>query len=119
MVVEVLMILFENAIKFRDTSQEKHEVNVKVVQEEKNIKVFVSDTGIGIAKEDSEKIFSHFRQADEGHNRLFDGIGLGLSLAQKNIMIMGGMLWLEKSDEGQGSTFCFTIPILGATEVES
>jgi PAS domain S-box-containing protein len=77
----------------------------------KCVRFSVSDTGIGIKKEDQERIFAPFEQADGSSSRRYQGTGLGLSLTRKLVELHGGRIWVESEGEGKGSTFSFTIPI--------
>ena len=74
-----------------------------------NIRFSVKDTGIGISKESINSIFEQFRQEEDGHQRSFEGLGIGLTLARHVIEQMDGYLWVE-SEKGRGSEFFFTIP---------
>jgi signal transduction histidine kinase len=69
----------------------------------------VSDTGIGIAAEDQERIFEEFRQVGGEQARRVEGTGLGLALARKFVELHGGRIWV-KSEVGKGSTFIFSLP---------
>ena len=71
----------------------------------------VSDTGIGIAEEDLERIFNDFTQSDGSITRAFPGLGLGLTLARRIIELMEGRIWAE-SRPGVGSIFHAEIPLL-------
>ncbi len=106
---QVLVNLVNNSIKF--TEKGEVFVNVKKLGQEKNtieLQFSVKDTGIGIPKEKFDKIFKSFSQVDSSTTRKFGGTGLGLAICKRLVELMGGRIWLE-SDEGQGSTFHFTI----------
>jgi signal transduction histidine kinase len=72
------------------------------------VEVSVSDTGIGIAPEDQEKVFEEFRKVETAAKKI-DGTGLGLTFCRKFVELHGGRIWV-RSQLGQGSTFTFTIP---------
>ena len=69
----------------------------------------VSDSGIGIARENLDSIFDAFTQADGSITRKYGGTGLGLTISSKLVDLMGGRLWVE-SEEGQGTDFHFLLP---------
>ena len=73
------------------------------------VEVSVSDTGVGIAAEDQEKVFEEFRQVGTADKKA-EGTGLSLTLCRKFIELHGGKIWV-KSQVGVGSTFRFTIPV--------
>lgn len=75
------------------------------------IEISVSDTGIGIKREDQERIFNPFEQVDGSASRKYQGTGLGLSLSKKFVDLHGGKIWVESAGEGKGSTFSLVIPI--------
>ncbi|PQV63764.1 PAS domain S-box-containing protein [Abditibacterium utsteinense] len=77
----------------------------------------VSDTGIGIAPEHQKRIFSAFEQVDSSYTRQQQGTGLGLALTRRIVELHGGRLWLE-SQEGQGSTFSFSLPLQRAASTQ-
>jgi two-component system sensor histidine kinase VicK len=100
--------LLGNAIKF---SPDGGKITVCIREEGEYLHVAVSDTGIGIPQDKLERIFERFYQVNGSPTRRFGGTGLGLALVKKAIEAHGGKVWAE-SQEGQGSTFFFTLPIL-------
>ncbi len=108
---QVLYNLINNALKFT----EKGEITVSLEPTgrqypETNVRIIVSDTGIGIPKKRLEDIFNSFTQADSSTTRKYGGTGLGLAICRKIVEIMGGSIDVE-STEGKGSTFIVEIPI--------
>jgi signal transduction histidine kinase len=103
---QVLLNLVGNAIKFTDIG----EVAIKTSTADGAFTVAVCDTGPGIPEADQSKIFEEFQQADSSPTKKKGGTGLGLSIAKRIIEMHGGRLWVE-SELGQGSTFCFTVPV--------
>jgi signal transduction histidine kinase/CheY-like chemotaxis protein len=102
---QILSNLLSNAIKFT----EQGNVSLKI-QRNKNdfVNITVSDTGIGISKEQQEKLFSAFTQADESTSRKYGGTGLGLVICKHLVNLMQGELSLH-SELGKGSCFNFNI----------
>jgi signal transduction histidine kinase len=105
-ITQCLMNLAGNALKF--TKQGR--VEVWVEQRQDLLQYRVSDTGIGIPREQIEQVFGEFRQVDAAITREFGGTGLGLSITKKFVEMHGGRIWVE-SDLGKGSTFFFEIPL--------
>src|SRR5262249_19074783 len=103
---QVVLNLLSNAIKF---TPEGGRIDVSAVPKDGFVEVSVSDTGIGIAPEDQEKVFEEFRQVGTASKKV-EGTGLGLTLCRKFVELHGGGDWGE-SQEGEGSTFTFTIPV--------
>ena len=80
------------------------------------LQVDVTDTGIGIAPEDQDKVFDRFYRADDAVvQQESDGAGLGLALAKMFVEMHSGRIWLV-SELGKGSTFSFTLPTLAVVE---
>jgi two-component system phosphate regulon sensor histidine kinase PhoR len=104
---QVLINLIGNAIKFSDAGQP---VTVVAGPMGHEILVQVKDQGIGIAKEELDQIFSRYYQARNKSERSAMGSGLGLHIAKKIVEGHHGRIWAESS-AGQGSTFCFTLPL--------
>jgi PAS domain S-box-containing protein len=108
---QVMINLLSNASKFTDEGDILVEVGLKPNLTGRNeIRVSVTDTGPGIAKEDQTKLFLAFSQVDDSPTRKTGGTGLGLSICQHIINMHGGRIWVE-SDLGKGSTFHFTLPL--------
>ncbi|MGO2076376.1 MAG: ATP-binding protein, partial [Pseudoalteromonas sp.] len=103
---QVLLNLLNNAIKFTTAGA----ITLKVWQQGDSIYFSVSDTGIGISQTAQQQLFQPFAQADSSTSRQFGGTGLGLSICKKLVELMGGTISLA-SEEGQGSTFTFTLPL--------
>jgi PAS domain S-box-containing protein len=101
----ILSNLLENAIRF--TSQGFIEFGYFI--EKTNLVLYVKDTGIGIAPENHKIIFERFSQEDKELSRKYGGLGLGLSIAKENTLLLGGDITLE-SEKGKGATFYVTIP---------
>lgn len=123
---QILTNLAGNAIKFTEQGEvvvalklvESSEVTQDIFPGEKvSLEFSVSDTGIGIAAEDQERIFSPFAQADASTTRQYSGTGLGLAICHELIGLMEGEMQLE-SELGKGSKFSFVIelPVAEADE---
>ncbi|MDD1771983.1 MAG: ATP-binding protein [Methanomassiliicoccales archaeon] len=106
-VEQVLLNLLSNAIKFTDQGR----VGVECEQVGDEIVIKVSDTGIGISKEDQNKLFKPFSQVESGLTRHYDGTGLGLSITKKLVEMMDGRISME-SEPGKGSVFIVTFPVI-------
>ncbi len=103
---EVMYNLLSNAIKF---TPENGKVRVTVKVNNGSLEVSISDTGVGINKENFSTIFDPFKQADSSRARRYEGTGLGLALVKNYVEMHGGRIWVE-SEVGKGSTFTFSIP---------
>ena len=105
-ILQVLRNFLGNAVKF---SLEGGEVRISTSRENGKMKVSVSDTGPGIAKENLGTIFEKFRQGPRENPAAGKGTGLGLAIAKQIIAAHGGEIWAE-SEPGQGSSFIFVLP---------
>jgi CheY-like chemotaxis protein/two-component sensor histidine kinase len=109
---EVLINLLNNAIKFTpnggEVSLEIHKTDAH--DGKAMIRFEVRDTGIGMTPEQVAHIFKPFAQADVDTTRKYGGTGLGLTIAQQYVELMGGKIEV-KSEKDRGSTFSFTLPI--------
>ena len=108
---QILTNLIGNAIKF--TSEGEIKITAEIVEKTDKstvIEFAVADTGIGIAKEKQQLIFDAFTQADGSITRNFGGTGLGLTISNQLIKILGGTMLYVSSEEGKGSKFYFSLP---------
>ncbi len=102
----ILQNLIGNAVKFT----EKGTVEIASIQTDETIEITVTDSGIGISKNQLDHIFDEFRQADAGTSRKFGGTGLGLAIARKYANLLGGTITVE-SALGTGSAFTLILPL--------
>jgi PAS domain S-box-containing protein len=105
---QILMNLLSNAIKFTPSG----EVRVNCRLDDVWAVISVTDTGIGITKEDLDRLFVPFQQIDSGLTRNYEGTGLGLSISKRLVTMLGGDINVE-SEPGHGSTFAFRLPTPG------
>jgi CheY-like chemotaxis protein len=101
---QILYNLISNALKFTDQGR----VAVRVSRRGAQVRLQVSDTGIGIAAEDLERLFEKFEQADASTTRRYGGSGLGLSICRQLAGLMGGRIDV-RSRLGEGTTFVVTL----------
>jgi len=101
----VLDNLLENAMKF--TTNGHITVGARVPNH--SLEIWVEDTGIGIDPLDQRQIFDEFQQIESGHTLQSGGVGLGLAISKKLVMLLGGTLKVESSP-GRGSTFTIALP---------
>jgi two-component system phosphate regulon sensor histidine kinase PhoR len=107
MITQVLINLLDNAIKY---SPEGATVKISVEKlDDKSIKVYVKDQGIGIPHKDIARIFERFYRVDKSRGKDSGGTGLGLSIVKHIVQLHGGEVFVE-SQEGYGSNFSFVLP---------
>ncbi|MBR4168901.1 MAG: response regulator [Lachnospiraceae bacterium] len=104
---QILLNIINNAIKY--TEEGTVTVDVSFDREEQKLKVKISDTGMGIRKEDMGKLFDSFRRLEESRNRKVEGTGLGLNITKQLVEMMNGEIRVE-SKYGEGSAFTVTVP---------
>ena len=107
---QILLNLLSNALKF--THQGGVTISAQRVQGERAVAISVTDTGIGIAPADQDKIFEDFRQLDNSPTRAYGGTGLGLSICRRLAQMVDGRLTV-RSQLRKGSSFTLTLPIQG------
>jgi len=104
---QVLINIIGNAIKF---SPEGTSININVKKKNEYILFEIQDFGLGIPKNEHEKIFGMFFQSESIRNKNITGTGLGLPISKAIVEAQGGRIWVD-SKMGKGSTFSFTLPI--------
>ena len=98
--------LIENALKYTNSG------NIEIgyeLKENAMVEFYIRDTGMGFPQEKLDILFQRFRQADDSSTRQFGGIGLGLTLSQKFVELMGGEMRAD-SQQGVGSVFYVSLP---------
>jgi len=112
---QILLNLVSNATKFTLVG----EVALLVTIGDREITIAISDTGLGIPQIDQETIFDEFHQSERTSARGFGGMGLGLAITRRLVELHGGRIHLISSgEEGKGTTFYFTLPILQEAMLE-
>jgi Na+/proline symporter/signal transduction histidine kinase len=115
--IQVMVNLISNAVKFCDPDNGRIKVGMQVESEKAGdhenrcLKVFVKDNGIGIGKEDQEIIFHEFRQVISQTRGRPAGTGIGLTITKHIIDSHGGRIWVD-SELDKGATFFFTLPLI-------
>jgi signal transduction histidine kinase/CheY-like chemotaxis protein len=115
---QVVTNLVSNAVKFTDDGEVRLTLEVLAKEgTDVDLRIGVSDTGIGIPDDKITAIFDEFAQADASTTRTYGGTGLGLTIAKRLVTLMGGDL-AATSDVGKGSEFFFTVGLGVETEVK-
>lgn len=112
-VKEVMYNLLSNAVKF---TPEGGKIGVRAKRADSAIEIVVWDTGIGIARENMEKIFEGFFRVDTPYSRVTEGTGLGLPLSRKMVELHGGTLFVESEGLNCGASIRFTLPLISREE---
>ncbi|NKE71161.1 ATP-binding protein [Candidatus Manganitrophus noduliformans] len=112
---KVLLNLLFNAIKFTERGGE---IILSCAEKEGHVVVKVSDTGVGIGRENLHKLFSRFTQLDASATRQHEGTGIGLALSKELVELHQGKIWVE-SEVGRGTVISFTLPSLKEMPISS
>jgi len=107
---QVVTNLLSNAVKFTPKEGEikLDAFLIGVIEDEYEIRIEISDNGIGITPEQQKKLFNAFGQAESGTSRTYGGTGLGLVISKRIVELMDGKIWIE-SEADKGARFIFTI----------
>ena len=103
----MIVNLLSNALKYTD---ENGKITISVKKQKYNAELVVEDTGIGISKEEQERVFERFYRTDKSRTRKTGGAGIGLSIAKAIVQAHGGTIHCE-SESGTGSRFIVTLPV--------
>ncbi len=106
---QVFANLMNNAVRF---TPQCGKVSVSVLQNKNEVRVLIKDSGIGIPRQELEKIFDEFYQVEDHLRRHMGGMGLGLSIARGLLKLHNGRIWAESPGEGKGSTFTVVLPVM-------
>ena len=113
---QVALNLIANAVKF--TTQGSIKLQAEAGNE--TVTIFVRDTGLGVPPEEQEAIFDEFQQSERTAARGYGGLGIGLAICRQLVELHGGQIGVHSSgEEGGGSAFYFSLPILGKQASES
>ncbi len=107
--IKAISNLLDNAIKFTQNG----EIKMKSKLLKDKLKITISDTGIGIRPELSKDVFHEFYQEEKELSKKYDGLGIGLSIANENIKSLGGSIELNTTEK-QGATFTITLPFIAS-----
>jgi Na+/proline symporter/nitrogen-specific signal transduction histidine kinase len=106
-IMQVLINLLFNAVKF--TELEEGRVDIRMIPQDENVRVEITDNGPGISQDEQKHIFDKFHQIRDRYEGKPVGSGLGLSICRRIVEHHGGHIWVE-SIEGEGASFIFTLP---------
>ncbi|MEA1979166.1 MAG: HAMP domain-containing sensor histidine kinase [Chloroflexota bacterium] len=106
---QVLLNLVGNALQYTPVDGV---VTIRARQERDEVLISISDTGVGIADEHINQIFTRFYRVDSSRSRSVGGSGIGLTIAKHLTEAHGGRIWAESRGADQGSTFTFTLPVV-------
>lgn len=111
-ITQVIDNIVSNALKY---APQNSEITIRLKEEEEGIRVFISDQGLGIPREQQSKIFDRFYRIDKARARKMGGTGLGLAIAKELVQAHGGEIGVD-SIYGYGTTIFFTLPYKASTK---
>ena len=104
----VINNIVSNSVKYMDRTDDKGQIDIRILDEVDSIRVEIEDNGRGIAQKDLASIFERFYRTDSSRNSKHQGSGIGLSIVKKIIEDHGGYIWAT-SHEGEGTTMHFVL----------
>ena len=104
---QVVTNIISNAIEY---NKRRGSVEITLKRKGNNVLFSCKDTGVGVPRSDRKKVFTKFYRSETAIGLTPSGLGLGLFISKAIIEKSGGRIWFE-SEEGKGSTFCFTLPL--------
>jgi len=107
--IQIVLNILSNAVKFTEEGGKVH-IRASLREGTHQMAIVISDTGIGMAKEDVDKAFQSFGQVDSGLNRKYEGTGLGLPLTKKLMELHGGGISID-SEPGVGTRVTLMFPL--------
>jgi len=109
---QIILNLVTNAVKFTTAGRVSiiAQFTAPLEGPSGTLTIHVADTGIGLSREQQERLFKPFVQADDNHHHLYGGTGLGLVISQRLALLLGGQIQVE-SEVGVGSTFTLQLPV--------
>ena len=111
---QVVWNLVSNAIKFTPSGGR---VRVALASDHRDVRLTVSDSGIGFAPDVAAHMFERFRQGDSSSTRLYGGLGLGLGIVRSIVELHGGTVTATSAGDGRGSTFTVCLPIFAGADI--
>jgi len=105
---QVLLNLLGNALQYTPPGGE---AGITASYQQNEVRVAISDNGIGVPPEDLAYLFTRFYRVDKSRARSIGGSGIGLTIAKHLVEAHGGRIWAQSPGAGKGSTFVFTIPL--------
>ena len=109
---EILYNLCDNGIKY---NKDDGTMSIHITEEKENVRIVVKDNGIGIPREDINRVFERFYRVDKSHSREIGGTGLGLSIVKHGVTFLGGTVDMI-SELGKGTEITVILPKNGKTE---
>jgi len=108
---QILSNLIDNAIKFTETGSVHFGCEIPDHEGSNQLMFFVRDSGIGMTREQTDRLFVRFSRVNDSKEKVYRGTGLGLSICKNLVELMGGKIWVE-SEYNAGSVFYFTLPYI-------